>query len=406
MILNEQQIKAIERATSAERMTLISGSAGTGKTTIIAEICNRLEESEKRVPVLCAFAGKAAARLREATKRNASTIHRLLLYNGTAFQMPVGDLREDTVIVDEASMLDAALLAEIIKRTPKRLVLVGDQAQLPPVGRGQPYHDLLAIRPDMAVNLTRCYRATEAVFQAATAIRSGTCPPSQLTTHGERWALIHTGDAAKTQEEVISWVTDNAGDWDWDTDVVLVPRNGESHEEPSTVAGLNRAIADIVLPRDWGREKWKVGDRVINSKNLPGKDVWNGTTGSISAIDIDNGIWVKTDEPVQAAPGAGDDKMTDRVLFSRSERNHLSLAYALTTHKAQGSQYRRVLVVCLQRDLHCLLERSWIYTSVTRAKHAAVVCGQSQAFRDGIKRVTEKHTVIQELAQIKSEQKH
>jgi exodeoxyribonuclease V alpha subunit len=90
--------------------------------------------------------------------------------------------------------------------------------------------------------------------------------------------------------------------------------------------------------------------------------------------------------------------MTDRVLFSRSERNHLSLAYALTTHKAQGSQYRRVLVVCLQRDLHCLLDRSWIYTAVTRAKHAAVVCGQSQAFRDGIKRVTEKHTAIQELA--------
>lgn len=398
MILNEQQIKAIERATSAERMTLISGSAGTGKTTIIAEICNRLEEAEKRVPVLCAFAGKAAARLRGATKRNASTIHRLLGYNGTAFQMPVGDLRDDTVIVDEASMLDAALLSEIIKRTPKRLVLVGDQAQLPPVGRGQPYHDMLAIRPDLAVNLTRCYRATEAVFQAATAIRSGTCPPAQLTTPGERWALVHTGDAAKTQEEVISWITDNASDWDWDTDVVLVPRNGESHEEPSTVAGLNRAIADIVLPRDWGREKWKVGDRVINSKNLPEKDVWNGTTGSISAIDIDNGIWVKTDEPVQASPGAGDDKMTDRVLFSRSERNHLSLAYALTTHKAQGSQYRRVLVVCLQRDLHCLLDRSWIYTAVTRAKHAAVVCGQSQAFRDGIKRVTEKHTVIQELA--------
>jgi exodeoxyribonuclease V alpha subunit len=148
-----------------------------------------------------------------------------------------------------------------------------------------------------------------------------------------------------------------------------------------------------------------VGDRVINSKNMPQKDVWNGTTGTISAIDIDGSIWVKTDEPVQASPGAGDDKMTDRVLFSRSERNHLSLAYALTTHKAQGSQYRRVLVICLQRDLHCLLDRSWIYTAVTRAKHAAVVCGQTQAFRDGIKRVADKHTIIQELAQAESEQK-
>lgn len=399
MTLNEQQIAAITRATSTERLTLISGSAGTGKTTIIREIANRLEKDEGRAPVLCAFAGKAAARLREATGRPASTIHRMLGFNGTGFTVPANSMTSDTVIVDEASMLDASLLAEIIKRNPKRLVLVGDQAQLPPVGRGQPYHDLLNTRPDLSVNLTRCYRATEAVFQAATSIRAGTCPPPQLTTPGEKWALINTGDSSKTQDEVISWVTDNSSDWDWDTDIILTPRNGESHEEPATVAGMNRAIADIVLPRDWERNKWMVGDRVINSKNMPQKDVWNGTTGTISAIDIDGSIWVKTDEQIQANPGAGDDKMTDRVLFSRSERNHLSLAYALTTHKAQGSQYRRVLVICLQRDIHCLLDRSWIYTAVTRAKHAAVVCGQTQAFRDGIKRVTDKHTIIQELAQ-------
>jgi len=399
MTFDAAQLAAITRATSTARVTLISGSAGTGKTTIIREICNRIEEEETDLkPLLCAFSGKAAARLREATQRPASTIHRMLAYDGTSFKADPDSLTGRTVIVDEASMIDAPLLAEITRRNPARLILIGDQAQLPPVGRGQPYHDILALRPDLAINLTRCYRASEAVFQAAVAIRAGSTPPMQLTTPGERWAAVNTGDAARTQSTVLSWVTADA--WDFEQDIVLVPRNGESDDDPATVRGLNRAIADAVLPRDWKdkKQRFQVGDRVINGKNLPKLDCWNGTIGTISAIDIDGGIWVRVDDPVQTHPGMDDGAMTDRVLFSRSDRNNLSLAYALTAHKSQGSQYRRVLVVCLCKDAHSLLSRSWIYTAVTRAKQAAVVCGEYGAFKAGIEKVESKHTCIQEFA--------
>ena len=141
-----------------------------------------------------------------------------------------------------------------------------------------------------------------------------------------------------------------------------------------------------------------VGDRVINGKNLPKLDAWNGTTGTVSAIDIDGGVWVKVDEPVQANPGKDDCAMTDRVLFSKTERRELSLAYALTVHKAQGSQARNVCVVTLMQDTHCLLSRSWIYTACTRARLAVAVVGEVAAFRAGIQKVESKRTVLQELA--------
>ena len=399
--LDVRQLEAVSRATSAARVTLISGGAGTGKTTIIRNIADALEAAHE-TPILCAFAGKAAARLREACQRPASTIHRLLNYDGKQFGAAPDALSGQSVIIDEASMIDAALLAEVVRRKPRRLILVGDQAQLPPVGRGQPYHDLLALRPDLAVNLTHCYRNKEAVFQAASAIRAGNCPPAQLTTDGEKWRLLNTGDAEQTQAALLAWVT-TPGAWDFDKDMILIARNGENDAEPATVRGLNAAIAQAVLPRD-EKTKFRVGDRVINGKNLPELDCWNGTTGKISAIDTDGGIWVQTDVPVidrgRTPAGAtnGSVVMTSRVLFTKATRGNLSLAYALTCHKAQGSQARRVIVVCLNRDTHCLLERSWIYTAVTRAREAAVVVGQVSAFRAGVAKVEHKRTVLQELS--------
>ena len=392
--LDATQLEAVNRACSDARVTLISGPGGSGKSTLVKTICERLEERNEKI-LLCAFAGKAAARLREATGRPASTIHRLLKYDSAKFGASDNEFENATICIDEASMLDSFLLSEVTRRNPKRLVLVGDVAQLPPVGRGAPYSDLITLRPDLAVNLTKCYRASEAVYQVSTQIRAGNCPPATLTTPGERWSLIETGDAKRTQATVLEWVTSDK--WDWNTDIVLVPRNGESDDEASTVRGLNRAIADAVRPRDWERTKFVVGDRVVNGKNLPLADVWNGTTGTVSAIDIDGGVWVRVDEPVQAHPGTDDGVMTDRVLFSKTNRKELSLAYALSIHKSQGSQYDKVIVVCLFKDSHSLLSRSLLYTAVTRARQAAVVCGEVGAFKAGIQKVEQKKTVMQYL---------
>ena len=395
MNLDTTQISAITRATSTP-FSIITGGAGTGKTTIICAITEQLESRGESV-ALAAFAGKAAARVREACAHPASTIHRLLGYDGKAFSLPT--LAERAVVIDEASMIDSALLAEIVRRKPTRLVLVGDQAQLPPVGRGQPFHDLIELRPGLVSNLTRCYRATEAVFQAASAIRAGGRPPESATSDGERWEMRNTGSADRTQREILKWV--EAGAFDFEKDVILVARNGETADEPCTVRGLNRAIVDAISPRP-EKVKFVVGDRVINTKNLPALDVWNGTTGTVHAVDHDGGVWVRTDIPVidwSKTKDERDPAYTSHVLFARDARANLQLAYALTVHKAQGSQYRNVCMACFSRDGWGLLDRALLYTGVTRTKSACCVVGEMAAVWAAIDKVNAKRTIIQILGE-------
>jgi exodeoxyribonuclease V alpha subunit len=295
-------------------------------------------------------------------------------------------------------MIDSQLLAEIVRRQPRRLCLVGDAAQLAPVGRGQPFHDIIALRPDLVATLSTCYRATEAVFKAATAIRNGGRPPMEARSEGERWTMTNTGNPERTQRQILEWV--EAGVFDFEKDVILVARNGESDKDPCTVRGLNAAIVDLIAPRD-AKVKWRVGDRVINTKNLAEKDVWNGTTGSIHAIDHDGGIWVRTDVPVIDHSKTKDERnpeYTSHVLFAKDERKHLQLAYAMTVHKMQGSQARNVLFAAFTRDNRGLLDRSLLYTAVTRTKEACCVVGELAAVWAAIDKVNHKKTVIQQLA--------
>jgi hypothetical protein len=368
----------------------------SGKTTIVRNITQKLEAKGEKVH-LCAFAGKAAARLREACEHPASTIHRLLNYNGSVFLNP--SLAGSSVVVDESSMCDSQLCAEIVRRNPNRLCLVGDAAQLPPVGRGQPFHDLLDLRPDLVSSLTRCYRATEAVFQAATAIRNGGRPPMDATSDGERWTMRNTGDEKHTQEQILEWVKE--GFLDFEQDAIICARNGNGDGDPSTVIGLNAAISELVSPRRKGH-KFNVGDRVVNTKNIYELDFYNGNQGTIHAIDQDEGIWIRTDFPVidrSKTSDESDPKYTSHILFSRENRKHLQLAFAITCHRAQGSQYRNVIVLAFTKDTHCLLDRSWIYTAVTRTKESCAVVGQLSAVWSGIDKSNKKRTVLQMLSE-------
>lgn len=386
MVLDPSQREAVAFAARA-RLAIVTGGAGTGKTTIIREIARAAGDGKA---VLCAFAGKAAARLREATGFDASTIHRLLGFDGTRYRTrSLAGLR---IIVDEASMIDESLLAEIVSRNPEGIVLVGDEAQLPPVGRGQPFHDLIRLRPDLARRLERCYRQTEAVFKAANMIRRGAMPPPHLHSPMEQWDILSTGDPAATESAILRMV--QAGEIDFQTDLILTPRNGEGEgPAPSTVTSLNRAIREIVNPNH-GERKVDVGDRVICTKNFADADVWNGTTGTVHAIDDAGQVWVALDLPAIGADGLP----TDKVLFDRDMRPHLSLAYALTVHKAQGSQYRRVVVVALARDGWGLLDRALAYTAVTRARAVCTVVGQPRALQDALARIGARVTALQEVA--------
>lgn len=392
MTLDETQLAAVQHAVDSQFAT-ITGGAGTGKTTIIKTIDERLRASGCKT-IMCAFAGKAAARLKEATGRETSTIHRMLGFMGVRFTRET--LKGHTVIVDEASMVDSELLYAITERNPDRLILVGDQAQLPPVGKGQPFHDIIKLRTNRVYHLTKCYRNKEAVFKAAMAIRGGEQVLMRDESDGEKWAVVQTGNDERTHKAIMQKV--NAGWLDFDKDIILCPKNG-SRDAPATVESLNHDIAQALLPRQL-HERFVAGDRVMNTKNIPEKDVWNGTTGSVHAIDQSGAVWVTLDEPIidWEVSGSGKIYHKDQVMFTKSEAKDLKLAYALSVHKSQGSQYRRVVFVCLGRDSHALLDRSLIYTAVTRTQRECVVVGEKYAFEKGRQKVRSKRTILQELA--------
>ena len=393
--LDDSQQAAVDHAVNS-RFAIVNGGAGCGKTCIVENIATTLMDAGASVS-LCAFAGKAAARLRDATKYPASTIHRMLDYRGD-YGFKRESLARETVIVDESSMISSDLLSEIVVRKPERLILVGDQAQLPPVGYGQPFHDLVRLMPHTVRTLTTCYRNSEAIFKAAGLIRTGQMPSMHDLTRNELWDVSNTGDPSRTHKAILSAVS--AGDVDFKQDIILCCRNGEGPEQPSTVNAMNRDIKALVNPSESTR-RLDPGDRVICTKNCPALDVWNGTTGSVRTFDYDGAMWVDLDSPVldvARTERTGNCEYVSSVLVPRDQIIEWDLAYALTTHKSQGSQYRKVFFVCLTRDTATLLDRPMIYTAVTRARQECHVMGEVRAFHAAIGKLEDKRTVIQELA--------
>ena len=377
--LDETQMDAVQFALD-RKFAIINGGAGCGKTTIIKAICDSLKGDIR----LCAFAGKAAARLREATMHTASTIHRMLGWMGDGNGFAVKTLSGVTVILDEASMVSSDLLAEIVKRNPDRLVLVGDEAQLPPVGSGQPFHDLIHLLPDCVRTLTTCYRSREAVLSSALAIREGNVPPNYTKSYSEFYEFISLADARKAHDFILRQVKN--GEIDFADDVILCCRNGDSEEEPLSVKSLNADIKALVNPGDG---KIDAGDRIICTVNSSDLDVWNGTTGRCVCFDSSRAMWVELDFP--NADGE------TSVLIPKDKVKDWQLAYALTVHKSQGSQYGKVFFAVARRDSSTLLSRSMVYTAVTRAKKECHVIGDAWAFGTSIREVRTKHTAMQEI---------
>lgn len=384
--LDETQMDAVQFAID-RKFSIINGSAGTGKTSLIHALCDSLSRyGDVR---LCAFAGKAAARLREATMHHATTIHRMLGWMGDGIGFSVKTLRGSTVILDEASMVSSDLLAEIVRRNPDRLVLVGDEAQLPPVGCGQPFHDLVNLLPDCVRTLSTCYRSREAVLSSALAIRNGETPPHYAATETEDYQFLSQSNAHNAHNMILSYVKD--GDIDFSQDVILCCRNGDSAEEPLTVKSLNADIKKIVNAEFSGSPTTiSQGDRIICTVNSSELDVWNGTTGRCACFDVGRSMWVELDFPNSDGER--------NVLIPKDKVKDWQLAYALTVHKSQGSQYRRVIFAVARRDVSNLLNRPMVYTAVTRAKRSCRIIGDAWAFGVAVRELQAKHTVIQEIS--------
>jgi len=368
--LTSEQSAAVSAATSLA-FCIITGPAGSGKTTLISEIIKALKQRGEEIK-LCASTGKAAEVVGSKTGEPSSTIHSMLKCDGDGFKCE--SLIGYCVIIDEASMVESHLMAQIIKRSPDRIILVGDSAQLPPVGKGQPFHDLIKIKPNMVSKIDSVHRAQGQILEVATMMRNGEkVIVNDAGTSDEKVYLCEEPNPRCAHSEIIKAVKN--GFFDFTQDVILCPKNDDANS-------LNYQIARIVNPRDCNRRIIE-GDRIINTKNIPKKDFWNGSIGTVISI---NG------KGMSIMPDKGDE-----ISLSKEESENIQLSYALTVHKSQGSEYRRVFFLCLDRDQY-MLSRSLVYTAITRAKKVCAIIGNVELFKSTSLNYEKKETVLQQLA--------
>lgn len=412
MELTTTQALAVKTALENRRV-IITGGAGTGKTTVIRNIISELKAADsEEVICLCAPTGKAAARITEATGYKARTVHSACGFfpqdNGSdelgRIDRPDQPAKTaTTVIVDEASMLDDQLLAGLctVVRPHARLILVGDPNQLPPVGAGYPFRDLVASGKVPHVHLDKCHRQAGRLLHNCYDILEGRAQDLIYDAgKGNRanadWGVLECGDAQiqATLEKIYTGTNcvESLG-IEAEELLVLTPLNkGDAGR-----ITLNRTIQKVyhesrgrVAPTYTGEkdgDKFVVGDRVIWTKNDKTLGLVNGDTGKVTAVG-DTKVIVEWD-------GIGE-KTVDA-------RGALQLAWVLTCHKAQGSQYRKVLVVCAGK--HCnqflagIVNRSWVYTAATRSKEATFFLGSAKAFvkHVGTPAVDRRNTLLSQL---------
>ena len=367
--LSATQRDAVEAALHRGLMVL-TGGPGTGKTTTVRTIVRALEALEQRV-LLCAPTGRAAKRLSDATGTEASTIHRLLEWNPMkgGFARDAGTpLDAEVVLVDEASMLNLQLARSLFEAIPpsSRLILVGDVDQLPPVGPGQVLRELIVAEAAHVVRLDEVFRQAEqsAIVRGAHAILRGDAPPSSdgaSEAEGDLF-VIKAQDAQRIVDTLLRLMDRMKARYGLDPveDVqVLTPmRRG-----PLGTHALNEALQKALNPRANTPGRFAAGDKVMQLRNDYDKDVFNGDLGTVHRVE--GGItYVRVDGR--------------EVQYKIDDLDALTLAYASTVHKVQGSEFPACVVV-LHNAHFVLLNRALLYTAVTRAKRLVVLLGDPRA---------------------------
>ena len=379
------QKQSIELALN-NRILVITGGPGTGKTTILKGILSLYDELELET-LLAAPTGRAAKRMSELTCREASTIHRLLgakmSENGetVVFSKHEGDpLNCDALVLDECSMVDITLMCSLLKALKPgcRLVLVGDADQLPSVGPGNVFSDIIRSQTVPTVRLTEIFRqkGDSRIVRNAHMINRGEHPDFEANT-GDFFRLrrLNGGTAVETIVELCARrLPDNMNIPSASIQVLSPTRKGET----GTV-NLNKRLQAVLNPPSeskkeklFGEVVFRVGDRVIQTKNnydtiwktkggVSGAGVYNGDIGTIAQIDpITETLTVDFEDKL--------------ATYSFEMLNELEHAWALTVHKSQGSEYRAV-VLALSGDVQMLLTRGVLYTAVTRAKELLIMVG-------------------------------
>ena len=398
--LSAEQQAAIRTAIS-HPLSVLTGGPGTGKTTAIQALIVALESAHKRY-ALASPTGRAAKRLSEAAGRPASTIHRLLgVSPAEGFKHNADNpLPIDLLVVDEASMLDLLLANHLIKAIPPgaHLLLVGDVDQLPSVGAGDVLRDVIASGVAPVTRLSAIFRqaAGSHIITNAHRINQGQMPlfpPAAEGSPGDFFLF-----AAETPEEAADWVQQvvcqripaRFGLHPRDQVQVLSPM----YRGPAGVSALNARLQAVLNPSGEGQglhpkpeknlfgQTFRPGDKVMQLQNNYDKDVFNGDIGYVAALDlVEQTLTVDFDKRL--------------VAYDWSEADQLTLAYAVSVHKAQGSEFPAVVIPLVTAHF-MMLQRNLLYTAITRAKKLCVLVGSRKAIAIAVRnnKVAQRYTAL------------
>jgi exodeoxyribonuclease V alpha subunit len=388
----DTQRQAVRMAVT-QKVSVITGGPGTGKTTILRAVLSILKALKLEV-VLTAPTGRAAKRLSEATGHKAATLHRLLDFRpgeGRFLHDRDNPLDADAVIVDETSMVDILLMYHLLKAIPRKasLLLVGDVDQLPSVGPGNVLGDILASGSVPSVVLTHIFRQGERsqIVEQAHRINQGLLPrwPREIRNSSDFYVFT-VDDPEQTARLIVELCTERIPrrfGLDPMRDIqVLCPMNRGGVGS----AALNSRLQEVLNPSGQGFTRFgrtfRKGDRVLQIVNDYDKGVFNGDLGFVSRLDLDEGI-------LKVAYEEGE------VSYEFSELDELLPAYAISVHRSQGSEYPAVVIPVMTQH-YPMLQRNLLYTAVTRARKLAILVGSPKAIAITVKnqKSVGRHTAL------------
>ncbi|CAM3172939.1 SF1B family DNA helicase RecD2 [Lactiplantibacillus plajomi] len=413
---DDSQTTALREAISAH-VFLLTGGPGTGKTTIIRGLVALFAElhdvsldinqyKDKPFPILLAApTGRAAKRMAETTNLPASTIHRLLGLTGREDgpEQPAKDLEGGLLIIDEMSMVDTKLFELLLQAVPSHMqvILVGDKDQLPSVGAGQVFHDLLQM-PDLPqIELDTIYRQDDhsSIIPLAHAIKDGHLPDDFMINQPDRsFIACNAFQVNHIVEQVVSKAKQKG--FTADQVQILAPM----YRGAAGIDQLNTTVQNIFNPLKSAQQKhltyngqdFRVGDKVLHLVNSPEDNVFNGDIGKVVGIDLakDPHNESKKDQLTIAFD-------QNEVTYQRSDWNRLTLAYSMSIHKSQGSQFKMVILPMVPQFSR-MLQRNLLYTAVTRAEEMLIMLGESQAFERSVtnESVNRQTTLTKRLRQV------